>query len=382
MVASDLTVRCWGHNASGEVGDGTITRRTSPTQVLVAPGGAAFGDVAQVAEGVNQTCAVRNDGTVWCWGANESGQLGDGTIVERHNPVQVHGAGNVGGLASAKRVVTGDDHGCALRTDGTVLCWGANCAGDLGDGSGAQSAAPVQVKGVDGVGFLTNLVDLVSGGSPASSACDHTCALRNDGAVFCWGANSNGQLGDGSSTDRSTPVEVQDALGGNLANAVELAGMYQTTCARITDGTVQCWGRNNKGQIGDNTTADRLRATLVQASAGVTFSGATRLSAGGEHACVQKGDRTMWCWGSNNNGQLGTGDLTDRPFPTQVKASATTSFTNVVEPALDSVGHEGTCARKTDGSVWCWGLNSQGQLGDGTTTTPRLFPVPLSFSCP
>jgi len=333
-LKSDGTVWCWGDNEYGELGDGTTTERHTPVQV------SGLTNVVAVAPGSVHTCALKSDGTVWCWGDNYYGQLGDGTTTERHTPVQVSGLTNV------VAVTVGSLHTCALKSDGTVWCWGFNGAGELGDGTTTDRHTPVQVSG------LTNVVAVTVG-------FVHTCALKSDGTVWCWGYNHHGELGDGTTTDRHTPVQVS-----GLTNVVAVEAGGGHSCALKSDGTVWCWGDNYYGQLGDGTTTDRH--TPVQVSG---LTNVVAVTAGSEHSCALKSDGTVWCWGDNEYGELGDGTTTERHTPVQV--SGLTNVVAVVAGGLYS------CALKSDGTVWCWGDNEYGQLGDGTTTQ-RNTPVQVS----
>jgi len=182
-LRADGTVRCWGANSAGQLGDGTITFHPTPVAVT------GLSNAVAITAGVAHTCALRGDGTVGCWGGNNNGELGDGTTTTRLTPV------TVAGLANAVALTAGNFHTCALRADGTVRCWGDNTVGQLGDSSTTDRLAPVAVSG------LSNVVAVPAGGAT-------TCAVRVDGAVLCWGSNANGQLGDGTTTDRRTPAEV------------------------------------------------------------------------------------------------------------------------------------------------------------------------------
>jgi len=224
-----------------------------------------------------------------------------------------------------------------------VLCWGYNSNGQLGDGTTTNSLTPVQVQG------LLNVVQVATGGW-------HTCAVKQDGTAWCWGWNGVGSLGDGTTTHRYTPVQVQ-----NLSNVIQVTAGFNHTCAVKQDGTVWCWGYNNRGQLGDGTTTNRYTPVQVK-----NLSGATQVTAGHSYTCALKGDGTVWCWGSNTYGELGDGTTTHRYTPVRVL-----NLTGVVQVV---VGGHHTCALKQDGTVWCWGDNRYGQLGDGITGT-RCTPV-------
>lgn len=229
------SVECWGANDAGQLGRGTTTfgrnfRR--PVNGLT--------QAIAVAAGQSHTCAVSRDGSVSCWGANGSSQLGDGTVMERNAPVLVAEVENAVGITA------GDRHTCALLDDGTVTCWGNNSAGQLGVGNTSASPSPLPVRDLDRVTHITS----------GPSSARHTCALRDDGELWCWGANDHGQLGDGSTDTRLVPVRV-------AADVVAVSAGAVSTCAAHRDGSIRCWGLNDQGQLGDGTLAPRSTPTPV-----------------------------------------------------------------------------------------------------------------------
>ncbi len=242
-------------------------------------------------------------------------------------------------------------HSCARLADGTVWCWGGNYNGQLGDGTKTNKSLPVKV---DALGSTATSVRASTG--------SHTCALKNDGTLWCWGFNNRGQLGDGTTVDETMPVQVT-ALGSLV---VEVAVGSQHTCARKTNGTVWCWGWNDGGQLGDGTYDTKSTPAQVAALG----SSALEVAAGDSHTCARKADGTLWCWGNGNLGALGDGSATVKPTPVQVAALGT-SVIGV------TAGGGYTCARKSDSTAWCWGWNDKGQLGDGTTTD-KSIPVQLT----
>ncbi len=331
-------VKCWGLNSFGELGDGTTIQRLTPVDVSGLTSG-----VSAIAAGSSHTCALTTSGGVKCWGSNVNGQLGDGTTTQHLTPVDVSGL-----TSGVSAIATGGGHACALTTGGGVKCWGSNIEGQLGDGTITDRLTPVDVSG------------LTSGVSAITSGFRHTCALTS-GGVKCWGRNSDGQLGDGTTTNRLTPVDVSGLTSGISAIAV---GNFHT-CARTVGGGVKCWGRNSLAQLGDGTSTRRLTAVDVS---GLT-SGVSAIATGGGHTCALTSTGGAKCWGDNSNGEIGDGTLT-RAF-TSVDVSGLTSGVSAI-----AAGNQHTCAL-IGGGVKCWGRNSDAQLGDGTTSI-RLTSVDVS----
>ncbi|WP_233612067.1 Ig-like domain-containing protein [Corallococcus sp. AB045] len=330
-LKQDGTVWAWGNNGEGQLGDGTTTDRLTPVQVPGLTG------VAALAAGLSHSLALKQDGTVWAWGHNGHGQLGDGTTIRRLTPVQVPGLTGITALAG------GGSHSLALKQDGSVWAWGFNSQGQLGDGTVTHRLTPGQVPGLTGVAVL-------------AAGTYHSLALKQDGTAWAWAINGNGQLGDGTTTQRLAPVQVP-----SLTGVADLAANNHHTLAVKQDGTVWAWGYNNNGHLGDGTTTQRLTPVQVAGLAGVAD-----LAAGNHHSLAVKQDDTVWAWGNNSYGQLGDGTTIQRLTPVQVAALA-----GVADLAA---GNHHSLAVKQDGTVWAWGNNSYGQLGDGTTTN-RLTPV-------
>lgn len=340
-LKADGTVACWGHNSDGQMGIGSSNNQQWTPVVVRGIRGAT-----DIATGSFHTCAVEADSTVSCWGNNRNGQLGDGSTTNRSLPVAVSG------LSGVTSVSAGSYHTCATKNDGTVACWGLNNNGQLGDGTNTQRRTPVTV----GAGL--------SGVTSVAAGAEHNCAQKTDGTVACWGLNTRGQLGDGTNTNRTTPVDVADLDG---VTAVDSGWLH--TCAAKSDGTVDCWGYNGDGQLGMGNTTDRNTPATIPALAGVTAIGV-----GAYHGCAVKDDGTVDCWGYNKDGQAGDGTTSaNRTSPVAVvgltgaKSVAGGSYTN--------------CAVQASGNTQCWGSNWWGRLGDGTGTN-RSTPVEVAYPNP
>jgi hypothetical protein len=252
---------------------------------------------------------------------------------------------NVAGMASVVEVAPGYLHACARKSDGTVWCWGANTYGQLGDGTNTDATLPVQV--VSATGPLTNAIAIDAGEN-------YACALRSDHTIWCWGRNGDGQLGTGNNIDRNTAAPV---IG--IADAVQVATGAWHACALRTSG-VSCWGYNSYGGLGDGSTIGRNLPVPI------AITSVVEVTAGYKHSCAVKSDRTLWCWGRNADGQLGNGTNADTTSPVQVLAATGTAITT---GASVSAGAYHSCATLIDGTARCWGYNAYGQLGNGATSS-------------
>ncbi|MFC4602003.1 alpha/beta fold hydrolase, partial [Cohnella hongkongensis] len=331
-VKPDGTVWAWGYNTSGQIGDGTTTNKTTAVQVT------GIDSAVAAATGMLHTIALREDGTVWTWGNNLSGQLGTGNTTGRNVP------GQVAGLTEVIAIAASGNSSYALKSDGTVWAWGSNNYGQLGDGTQQQRNNPVKLNGINGV------VGIAAG--PLSAY-----ALKGDGTVWAWGNNSNGQLGDGTTTTRVSPVKVE-----NLADVTAISAGYTHALALKSDGSVWAWGNTGVGGSFKTPTEMSNLSDVISISAG-TYS-----------SLVLKSDGTVWSWGANTNGQLGDGTTTTRTAPVQVLGLTDITYVAANVNGGSSLGY--SVAVKQDGTIWSWGSNNYGQLGDGTVTQ-RLTPVQM-----
>ena len=357
---ADGTVRCWGDNEVGQLGNGTHDDADLPTTVLGPDGSSPLTGVRQISTGDRHACARLADGTVACWGRNVYGQLGDGSATERTHAVVVHGVGNVGTLTGISQISLGAFTSCARTTTGQARCWGDGDHGQLGHGteSGYQPT-PVVVQNRAGTGPLTGVAQVSLGANTA-------CARLQSGEARCWGQNFEGQIGDGTTTDRARPRLVRTAGGGALRGIRQIAPNFTNTCAIVTGGQVRCWGRNYHGTLGTGTTdsTDHLHPeVVVNPSSSGPLTGARRVAVGDEHTCVALGNGQVRCWGRNHHGQLGDGTFDARSRPTPVRAVGGTGRLGSVTSL--GVGDSHTCARLSSGQLRCWGYDTHGELGDG-----------------
>jgi alpha-tubulin suppressor-like RCC1 family protein len=352
-------IKCWGDNTFGQLGDGTQFIPFGPVTVL------GLSNAAEVSAGGRHTCALLNDGTVRCWGVNDFAQMGNGSIL---TPPFVFPT-QVTGITTAISVSAGENHTCAVLSDGTIACWGDNSSGQLGDGTRNPTLFPVMVSGITGATPATTATDVSAGGS-------HTCALLADGSVFCWGDNTFGQLGNGSSFTDHPPspgfsdIPIQANLTG--ATAISLAAGADHTCAVITGGTVRCWGDDTFGQIGQPYTSIGPGLPLLTFS---TFplpvpnlSIATGVTGGLDHSCATILGGGVQCWGDGSFGQLGFGGFFT-PFNPILVAVPIFNVLNLSTADQVDAGANHTCAHLSNDVIECWGENNVGQLGSGNFTT-------------
>ncbi|QXE92616.1 S8 family serine peptidase [Geomonas subterranea] len=334
VLRGDGTLSTWGDNVDGALGDGTAGYRMTATANPVLTGGISV-------DAYNHTLALKDDGTVWSWGKNDYGQLGDGTLVNQPAPHQVSGLTGMVGISA------GYWHSAAVKSDGTVWGWGSNSTGAMGDGTTAQRLTPVHA-GITGVAAV-------------STGTGYTLALKNDGTVWGWGFNLSGQLGDNTLTNRLSPVQTN-----SLTGVVAVSAGSSHAVALKSDGTVWTWGDGASGKLGTGSTATSKVPAKV-----TTLSGVVAIATGDSHTLALKSDGTVWAWGYNPFGEIGDGTTTtQRNTPVQVAG-----LSGVVRIAA---GPNHSYAVKNDGTVWGWGDNTRGSLGtgvDGRQYAPYRVPI-------
>jgi alpha-tubulin suppressor-like RCC1 family protein len=356
-------VKCVGANDSGQLGDGNTSPTTTPQQV-----GGVTGAIA-VAAGQTHACALLSNGTVSCWGSNAHGELGDGTFASR-STAQLVGGGLGTTTPQVVSISAGAGFTCAVLSDGSVGCWGADDQGQLGDGTTGGSRATPGTR----ARFPGDSMVFVSSGTA------HSCAMMASGMVACWGANSSGQLGDGSTTNRNQPFIIPGGFGtARVAGGIGTqpivsisAGASHTCAATQADGTVNttayCWGANDHGQIGDGTTTQRLIPTGVFGIApnqAMGFHDAVVIAAGFGHSCALMSTGQVACWGDNTFGELGLGSTNSTPNSV---ATLVTGLPTSTAPRGLMAGQNDSCALEATGPIECWGGGFAGQLGTGSTS--------------
>lgn len=327
----------WGSNPFGELGDGTTINRLIPVQVNV------LADTTAIDAGSNHSLALKSDGTVWAWGRNIHGQLGDSTTIDRSVPVQVNG------LAGITTIVAGSNHSLAVKSDGTVWAWGSNSNGQLGDGTTNDRLVPVQVM-LDSSPF-TGVVAVAAG-------LNHSLAIKSDGTVWAWGSNDWRKLGDGTYIDRHNPVHID-----GISNVVAIYADDDRSYALKSDGTVWIWGY----YLHLDTTTHFTPLQIIRLSNIIAI-------AASNHSLINlKSDNTVWAISELdcNTCHNPHGSLYSPPENIPVQVNGLSNVVGVAKSADHSL------ALKSDGTVWAWGSNNVGQLGDGTTTN-RLVPVQVN----
>jgi alpha-tubulin suppressor-like RCC1 family protein len=337
------TVRCFGVNGDGQLGDGTFEQRSTTGATVVG-----LPDAIDVTAGLEFACAVRQGGTAWCWGANNTSQLGRPGFAG----VRAELAAPVDGLTGVVGVAAGTTHACALLDDGTTACWGANASGQLGDNNTVARADAQLVAG-----GLTNVQQIAAGGTSS-------CALLTNGTVRCWGENGDSQLGIGSTIDQKLPTTMLRMAGSILSGVAEVSLGVAHTCLRLSNGTVMCVGKNNFQQLGPASGTQALPVVVPG------ISDAKQLALGKDFSCALRQNGEVVCWGLNSEGQLGDDTLVTSGMP--VTVAGVSGATEI------AAGEAHACVRLAGGGARCWGRDKQGQLGIGSPWEDRGLLAPTA----
>lgn len=334
-VLTNNTIKCWGNNFWGQLGDGTNNNSLIPVQIL------GVANALAIELGQNDSYAILSDGSIKSWGNNFTGQLGNGSFNPSNAPLGVDFSGSLN-ILKITQISAGQGHTCARISDNSVRCWGSNQFGQIGADVGTDFTASI-VKMVDGITPLANIQKVDAGFA-------HTCALNNSGQVYCWGRNF---------------LRLPVLVSGFTDVATDVSAGVNFTCILLDSGGVKCFGENNDGQLGTGDFNPNMNPTSV---IGISDAISISVSTQGSHSCAVLSNGKINCWGRNDFGQLGNGSIAKSNVPVEVL-----EIDNAVQV---SVGSLGTCARLSDGTVRCWGRNDFGQLGDGTNSN-SLTPVPV-----
>jgi alpha-tubulin suppressor-like RCC1 family protein len=342
-IANNGTLWSWGQNSNGQLGNGTTSFMLQYTPIQVG----TSNNWAFISAGNGHNVAIKTDGTLWAWGRNVDGQIGNGTAsaTSVNSPTQI-GTGNAWAY-----VACGDEFTLALKSDNTLWAWGDNLYGQIGNGASGLSAdvtSPTQIGGSDWKSI--------------SAGTFHAVAIKNNNTLWAWGRNQFGQLGNNSIVDLYVPTAI-----GTDNDWESVSAAVTHTIATKNSGSLWTWGSNQFGQLGDNSIIDKLIPTNIAA-----ITGCHIVSKGQQHSVIKKTDGSLWSWGGNTNGQLGDGTNVQSLIPTAVSGSAT-DWTYI----SSRISH--TTALKSDGTLWSWGSNGSGQLGSGISLSKN---TPTKVNCP
>ena len=350
LMTESQEMYCWGSNNNGQLGNSSSSNSYEEDPLIVDFSSLSntnyLDSIYAVSAGLGKyhTCAVMNNGSISCWGANSYGQLGIGSNVSSPPTLVDIGLNN-----TAVAITAGKSHTCIIDDNASVLCWGYNNHGQLGDGTTTDRQTPVSVN----LGANRSAVAISAGES-------HTCVITDNESIMCWGYNNHGQLGDGTFLSKNSPITVSVT---NQNPVVSISSGRHHTCVLFSDSTVGCWGWNDRGQLGDGTTTSQSTMTMINVN-----SNMTALTTGDKHSCAILDNASLMCWGDNLHGQLGINSTTNNPNPQFVLLNQSMNVVGITS------GSSHTCAVTTSKTSYCWGQNNVGQLGDGSTSN-SLIPV-------
>ena len=336
-------ISCWGSGLYGKLGTGSTTGSDQPVTV------SGVGGYSQLTSGYDHTCAIKNNVDIYCWGGNFEGQFGSGNTSGSSTPILTTSFNS-----SIISIEAGGKHTCALLANGDMYCWGNDDDGQIGYGSATTTYSP-------------QLVLLPRSAIAIGAGDSHTCAILDNNSMMCWGKNYFGQVGDGTTNQRDAPVYVENFIGANVY-PIAVSGGTQHTCALLNDGSINCWGRNNNGQLGTYS-GDSLSPVSISLGSNVS---AMQITSNGGHNCVLLTNKTLNCWGQNNLGQIGDGTTTNKYVPTYVEME------NQENVEYVSAHYDGVCVVLENLKLSCWGQNYAGQVGDGTNLD-KLKPTSIGI---
>lgn len=362
VVASNGTTRYRGLTATTEAANGAAYRRACACNrdITAGSGGGGGGGTSSgggcftISAGADSSCAIDGAGKAYCWGKGEYGKLGNGTVSNHAVPKTVANGTSPG---TFKKIATGVNHSCVIGTDDKAYCWGDGRYGENGDTTVTERRTPVTVVNGDSPGTFKSI----------QVGDNHTCGLGTDDKIYCWGGNADGQLGDDTTSQRNAPRATVNGAGPGTYKWLSVGEKSLITCAIGTDDKAYCWGDGQYGQLGNGTTGDRDVPTLV--SNGASPGTFKMISAGTNHVCALGTDDKAYCWGHGGSGENGDNTTNQRSTPVLALNGAGPGTYKRIE-----AGDNHTCGLGTDDKIYCWGMNSSGQLGD-STVAQRNTPV-------
>ena len=353
-ITSDDMAYCWGRNTVGQLGNNSTTNSSSPYPIYT--GGLLNGKtIKSISTAAFHTCVIASDNEAYCWGQNSYGALGNNSTSQSLVPVLVQDGAMPEG-STIKKISVGTDYTCAIASNNLPYCWGQNGWGQLGDNSTANSSVPVQV-------YISGELN----GKTVSSIATgerHTCVIASDSYAYCWGDNATGQLGDSTGSSKSYPVAVYRDFYLSGLTVKSVTADYFNTCVLASDNYEYCWGYNNTGQNGNNSTSMNTQPIPVYKTGVLNGKTILSISTGEYNNCAIASNSLPYCWGSNNNGQIGDNSITQRQIPTAITMTGVLSG-KTMKSILS--GYTISCVIASDDNAYCWGNNEYGQLGNGTT---------------
>lgn len=359
-ISTDDKAYCWGWNQYGQLGNNSTADSLTP--VAVDKSGVLNGkNILSISAGFYHTCVVASDNLAYCWGINSSGELGNGLMAQSNIPTAVVSTGVLSGK-TVKKIFAGFGDACVIASDNQAYCWGGNTNGALGNNSSSQTSVPVAVY-TSGVLSGKTILSIALGST-------HSCAIASNNLAYCWGGA--GRIGNGTSVNSLVPVAVSTAgvLSGKTIKSITANWAY--TCAIASDDQAYCWGWGGYGQLGNNSTADSTVPVAVTTTGVLSGKTLKSISAGtNSHTCATASDNQVYCWGNNDKGQFGNNTTGQSSVPV-----ATTNTGVLSGKSISNVLSGGcyTLAIGVDGRVYAWGDNAKGQFGNNTTIN-SLLPV-------
>ena len=352
-IASDNKAYCWGNGSGGRLGNSSTTNSSVP--VAVSTSGVLAGKtIKQISAGSSHTCAIASDNKAYCWGNGSGGRLGNSSTTNSSVPVAVSTSGVLAGK-TIKQISASSSHTCAIASDDKAYCWGMGTFGALGNSSTTNSSVPVAV----------NTTGVLAGKTikQISASNLHTCAIASDDKAYCWGYNNEAQLGNNSTASSSVPVAVNTTgvLAGKTIKQISASNLH--TCAIASDDKAYCWGYNNEAQLGNNSTASSSVPVAVNTTGVLAGKTIKQISAGSSHTCAIASDNKAYCWGNGSGGRLGNSSTTNSSVPVAVSTSGVLAGKTIKQISASNLH---TCAIASDDKAYCWGYNNEAQLGNNS----------------